>query len=311
MSPWSEKTSTLPAFQSLSASSFLPCDAQLDAVLDERPALLDVVGLVEDERVRPVEVPEAEEPADRRDEQRPDPAPEPVGGTWSRAGGRAARRSGSPAHRRQPPTVRAPWEDRAMTATAPGEGSARPRGDADRRPARRGARGWPTSSPTADVIAAEDTRRLRRLCQALDVNPRGSVVSYHEHNEASRTADLVERLREGARVLVVTDAGMPSVSDPGYRLVSAAVGIDVRVTCVPGPSAVLMALAVSGLPVDRFCFEGFLPRKGGERVRALRALAQEQRTMVFFEAPHRIAKSLADDGGGVRWRRAGPRCAGS
>lgn len=146
----------------------------------------------------------------------------------------------------------------------------------------------------ADVIAAEDTRRLRRLCQALDVNPTGSVVSYHEHNEASRTADLVERLREGARVLVVTDAGMPSVSDPGYRLVSAAVGIDVRVTCVPGPSAVLMALAVSGLPVDRFCFEGFLPRKGGERVRALRALADEHRTMVFFEAPHRIAKSLAD-----------------
>ncbi|MEO6018844.1 MAG: 16S rRNA (cytidine(1402)-2'-O)-methyltransferase [Knoellia sp.] len=146
---------------------------------------------------------------------------------------------------------------------------------------------------TADVIAAEDTRRLRRLCQALDVNPTGKVVSYHEHNEASRTADLVERLREGARVLVVTDAGMPSVSDPGYRLVSAAVGIDIRVTCVPGPSAVLMALAVSGLPVDRFCFEGFLPRKGGERTRALRALADEKRTMVFFEAPHRIDKSLA------------------
>lgn len=146
---------------------------------------------------------------------------------------------------------------------------------------------------TADVIAAEDTRRLRRLCQALDVSPRGSVVSYHEHNEASRTADLVERLREGARVLVVTDAGMPSVSDPGYRLVSAAIGIDARVTCVPGPSAVLMALAVSGLPVDRFCFEGFLPRKPGERARALVALADEHRTMVFFEAPHRVAKTLA------------------
>ena len=145
----------------------------------------------------------------------------------------------------------------------------------------------------ADVIAAEDTRRLRRLCQALDVDPRGSVVSYHEHNEASRTHDLVERLREGARVLVVTDAGMPSVSDPGYRLVSAAIGVDVPVTCVPGPSAVLMALAVSGLPVDRFCFEGFLPRKGGERIRALRALADERRTMVFFEAPHRVAKALA------------------
>jgi len=146
---------------------------------------------------------------------------------------------------------------------------------------------------TADVIAAEDTRRLRRLCQALDVNPVGQVLSYHEHNEASRTVDLVQRLRGGDRVLVVTDAGMPSVSDPGYRLVSAAVGIDVRVTCVPGPSAVLMALAVSGLPVDRFCFEGFLPRKGGERTRALRALADEQRTMVFFEAPHRIDKTLA------------------
>jgi 16S rRNA (cytidine1402-2'-O)-methyltransferase len=146
---------------------------------------------------------------------------------------------------------------------------------------------------TADVIAAEDTRRLRRLCQALDVTPVGRVISYHEHNEASRTADLVERLRAGDRVLVVTDAGMPSVSDPGYRLVSAAVGIDVRVTCVPGPSAVLMALAVSGLPVDRFCFEGFLPRKGGERSRALRGLADEKRTMVFFEAPHRIDKTLA------------------
>jgi 16S rRNA (cytidine1402-2'-O)-methyltransferase len=180
-----------------------------------------------------------------------------------------------------------------MTATVPGEGvlvlAATPIGDP-----RDAAPRLADELAGADVIAAEDTRRLRRLCQALDVNPRGSVVSYHEHNEASRTADLVERLREGARVLVVTDAGMPSVSDPGYRLVSAAVGIDVRVTCVPGPSAVLMALAVSGLPVDRFCFEGFLPRKGGERVRALRALAEEHRTMVFFEAPHRIAKSLAD-----------------
>ncbi|GGB82204.1 tetrapyrrole (corrin/porphyrin) methylase [Knoellia flava TL1] len=180
-----------------------------------------------------------------------------------------------------------------MTATVPGEGllvlAATPIGDP-----RDAAPRLADELAAADVIAAEDTRRLRRLCQALDVNPPGSVVSYHEHNEAARTADLVERLREGARVLIVTDAGMPSVSDPGYRLVSAAIGIDARVTCVPGPSAVLMALAVSGLPVDRFCFEGFLPRKGGERVRALRALAQEHRTMVFFEAPHRIAKSLAD-----------------
>jgi 16S rRNA (cytidine1402-2'-O)-methyltransferase len=145
---------------------------------------------------------------------------------------------------------------------------------------------------TADVVAAEDTRRLRRLCSDLGVAPGGSVVSYHEHNEASRTAELVERLRAGDRVVVVTDAGMPSVSDPGYRLVAAAVEAGVPVTCVPGPSAVLMALAVSGLPVDRFCFEGFLSRKGGERARALEALADERRTMVFFEAPHRIEASL-------------------
>lgn len=144
----------------------------------------------------------------------------------------------------------------------------------------------------ADVVAAEDTRRLRRMCADLGVTPGGSVVSYHEHNEASRTPELVERLRGGARVVVVTDAGMPSVSDPGYRLVSAAIESGVLVTCVPGPSAVLMALAVSGLPVDRFCFEGFLPRKGGERARALSALAGERRTMVFFEAPHRIEVSL-------------------
>ena len=144
----------------------------------------------------------------------------------------------------------------------------------------------------ADVVAAEDTRRLRRLCAELGVTPGGSVVSYHEHNEASRTPELVERLRGGARVVVVTDAGMPSVSDPGYRLVSAAIESGVPVTCVPGPSAVLMALAVSGLPVDRFCFEGFLPRKGGERARTLSALAGERRTMVFFEAPHRIEVSL-------------------
>ncbi|MEO6789917.1 MAG: 16S rRNA (cytidine(1402)-2'-O)-methyltransferase [Ornithinibacter sp.] len=144
----------------------------------------------------------------------------------------------------------------------------------------------------ADVVAAEDTRRLRRLCQALDVSPSGRVLSFHEHNEGERTPDLVERLLAGQRVVVVTDAGMPSVSDPGYRLVAAAVEADVRVTCVPGPSAVLMALAVSGLPVDRFCFEGFLPRKGGERSTSLAGLAAEPRTMVFFEAPHRLARTL-------------------
>ncbi|HOF63304.1 MAG TPA: 16S rRNA (cytidine(1402)-2'-O)-methyltransferase [Dermatophilaceae bacterium] len=145
---------------------------------------------------------------------------------------------------------------------------------------------------TADVVAAEDTRRLRRLTQDLGLAITGQIVSYHEHNEAARTTDLVARLLDGARVLVVTDAGMPSVSDPGYRLVTAAIAADVSVTCVPGPSAVLMALAVSGLPTDRFCFEGFLPRKAGDRARALAPLADEPRTMVFFEAPHRLAESL-------------------
>ena len=144
----------------------------------------------------------------------------------------------------------------------------------------------------ADVVAAEDTRRLRRLTERLGVQVRGQVLSYHEHNEAARTPDLVGRIREGARLLLVTDAGMPSVSDPGYRLVSACVEAELPVTCVPGPSAVLMSLAVSGLPVDRFCFEGFLPRKQGERERTLVALADEPRTMVFFEAPHRLAATL-------------------
>ncbi|MFC7884889.1 16S rRNA (cytidine(1402)-2'-O)-methyltransferase [Streptomyces sp. NPDC057376] len=146
----------------------------------------------------------------------------------------------------------------------------------------------------ADVVAAEDTRRLRRLTQALGVTPRGRVVSYFEGNESARTPELVEELAGGARVLLVTDAGMPSVSDPGYRLVAAAVERDVRVTAVPGPSAVLTALALSGLPVDRFCFEGFLPRKAGERRARLREAATERRTLVYFEAPHRLDDTLAD-----------------
>lgn len=145
----------------------------------------------------------------------------------------------------------------------------------------------------ADVVAAEDTRRLRRLTQALGVTPKGRIVSYFEGNETARTPELVEELAGGARVLLVTDAGMPSVSDPGYRLVAAAVERDVKVTAVPGPSAVLTALALSGLPVDRFCFEGFLPRKAGERLGRLREVAQERRTLVYFEAPHRLDDTLA------------------
>jgi 16S rRNA (cytidine1402-2'-O)-methyltransferase len=145
----------------------------------------------------------------------------------------------------------------------------------------------------ADVIAAEDTRRFRRLTQALDVHPTARVVSYFEGNESGRTPELVEALQGGARVVLVTDAGMPSVSDPGYRLVAAAVERDIKVTAVPGPSAVLTALAVSGLPVDRFCFEGFLPRKAGERLSRLREVAADRRTLVYFEAPHRIDDTLA------------------
>jgi 16S rRNA (cytidine1402-2'-O)-methyltransferase len=144
----------------------------------------------------------------------------------------------------------------------------------------------------ADLIAAEDTRRLARLARDLGVEVKGRVTSYFEGNEQARTPGLVERMVSGDRVVLVTDAGMPSVSDPGYRLVTAAVAAGVRVTSVPGPSAVLTALAVSGLPVDRFCFEGFLPRKAGERARRLAALADEERTLVFFEAPHRTAAAL-------------------
>lgn len=146
----------------------------------------------------------------------------------------------------------------------------------------------------ADVIAAEDTRRLHTLLRRLGVQTRARIISFFDGNEAERTPQLVESCRQGSSVVVATDAGMPSVSDPGYRLVSAALDEGLRVTSVPGPSAVLTALAVSGLPVDRFCFEGFLPRKAGERRRRLAELAGEPRTMVFFEAPHRLDAFLAD-----------------
>ncbi|MBW9206940.1 16S rRNA (cytidine(1402)-2'-O)-methyltransferase [Mumia sp. zg.B17] len=144
----------------------------------------------------------------------------------------------------------------------------------------------------ADVVAAEDTRRLHRLASDLDVRIGGRIVSYFEGNESRRTPELVADLEAGRTVLLVTDAGMPSVSDPGYRLVAAAVEAGLEVTVAPGPSAALAALAVSGLPVDRFTFEGFLPRKTGERDRGLAALADEPRTMVFFESPHRTADTL-------------------
>ena len=147
---------------------------------------------------------------------------------------------------------------------------------------------------TADVLAVEDTRRLHRLVSDLGVTFTGRVVTFHESVEQQRLPGLLSALVDGATVLLLTDAGMPSVSDPGYTLVRAAIDAGILVTSVPGPSAVTTALAVSGLPVDRFCFEGFLPRKAGERRSRFAALADEQRTMVFFESPHRLADALAD-----------------
>jgi 16S rRNA (cytidine1402-2'-O)-methyltransferase len=144
----------------------------------------------------------------------------------------------------------------------------------------------------AGIIAAEDTRRLRRLCADLGVSITGRVVSYYDVNERARAAELLTELRAGHDVLVVTDAGLPGVSDPGYRLVTAAIEAEVPVTVLPGPSAVTTALVISGLPSDRFCFEGFLPRKAGERSARLTELAEERRTMVFFEAPHRLTVAL-------------------
>jgi 16S rRNA (cytidine1402-2'-O)-methyltransferase len=146
---------------------------------------------------------------------------------------------------------------------------------------------------TADVIAAEDTRRTRALAAALGATPAGRVVSFYDAVETSRVGGLVAAIEEGRTVLLVTDAGMPSVSDPGFRLVAACVEKDLPVTCLPGPSAVTTALALSGLPCERFCFEGFAPRKDGERRRFFAALADEPRTAVFFESPHRIAATLA------------------
>jgi 16S rRNA (cytidine1402-2'-O)-methyltransferase len=146
---------------------------------------------------------------------------------------------------------------------------------------------------SADLIAAEDTRRLRRLAAALEVTVVGRVISHHEHNEEYRSAEVVETVRNGGTVLVVTDAGMPGVSDPGLRAVQAVLDAGLTVTALPGPSAALTALALSGLPTDRFCFEGFLPRTPGKRASAIGALAAEPRTLIFFESPRRTATTLA------------------
>jgi 16S rRNA (cytidine1402-2'-O)-methyltransferase len=160
----------------------------------------------------------------------------------------------------------------------------------------------------ADVIAAEDTRRFRRLTSSLGVTITARVVSYYDATEAARTPDLLAAIRAGQRVVLVTDAGMPLVSDPGYRLVAAATAEGLAVTVAPGPSAVIAALAVSGLPADRFCFEGFLPRKSGDRRSRLAELAAERRTLVFFEAPHRLGAMLADLAGAFGAQRSAAVC---
>jgi len=147
---------------------------------------------------------------------------------------------------------------------------------------------------SADVIAAEDTRRIRTLAQALEVRLAGRVVSLYDQNEASRVPALVEDIRAGATVLLVSDAGMPLISDPGYRLVTACIEHKLAVACLPGPSAVTTALAVAGLPSERFCFEGFAPRKQAARGSWLQSLATEPRTSVFFESPRRLGECLRD-----------------
>ena len=146
----------------------------------------------------------------------------------------------------------------------------------------------------ADVVAAEDTRRVRTLAKALDVEITGRVVSLFDQNEAARVPGLLADIAAGATVLVVSDAGMPLINDPGYRLVTACVAAGLTVSCIPGPSAVTTALAVSGLPSDRFCFEGFGPRKKAARRAWLATFAAEARTVVFFESPRRLADCLRD-----------------
>ncbi|BBX72293.1 16S rRNA (cytidine(1402)-2'-O)-methyltransferase [Mycobacterium shinjukuense] len=147
---------------------------------------------------------------------------------------------------------------------------------------------------SADVVAAEDTRRVRNLAKALDVAMTGRLVSLYDRVEAVRVTSLLDAMTAGATVLVVSDAGMPVISDPGFRLVAACVAAGVPVTCLPGPSAVTTALVVSGLPAEKFCFEGFAPRKGSARRAWLASLADEPRTWVFFESPRRLAACLRD-----------------
>ncbi|MBO0852703.1 MAG: 16S rRNA (cytidine(1402)-2'-O)-methyltransferase [Nocardia sp.] len=157
---------------------------------------------------------------------------------------------------------------------------------------------------TAEVVAAEDTRRTRALAKALDIEITGRVLSFYDHVESARIPVLLSEIEAGRTVLLVTDAGMPSVSDPGYRMVTACIERELPITCLPGPSAVTTALALSGLPVERFCFDGFAPRKPGHRRQWLSTLIDQPRTVVFFESPHRLAATLADAAEVLGSRRA-------
>ena len=146
----------------------------------------------------------------------------------------------------------------------------------------------------ASIIAAEDSRRFHRLCADIEVTFTARVLSFFEGNEEDRTRELISELKSGATVLVVSDAGMPTISDPGFRLMRDAIAEGIEVSVIPGPSAVTMSVALSGLPTDRFSFEGFPPRTAGARLATFEKLRFEERTMVFFEAPHRLADSLID-----------------
>jgi len=164
------------------------------------------------------------------------------------------------------------------------------------------------SIQNATYVAAEDSRKFARLCQELNIKHHAKVITFFEGNESEKIDELTSLLKSKKDILVVTDAGAPGVSDPGYRLIRAAVEADVKIKVLPGPSAVVTALLLSGLPTDRFCFEGFPPRTQGARSKWFNDLAQEERTIIFFEAPHRIVESLKDAGDAFGLDRIGAVC---
>jgi 16S rRNA (cytidine1402-2'-O)-methyltransferase len=164
------------------------------------------------------------------------------------------------------------------------------------------------SIQNATYVAAEDSRKFARLCQELNIKHHAKVITFFEGNESEKIDELTSLLKSQKDILVVTDAGAPGVSDPGYRLIRAAVEADVKIKVLPGPSAVVTALLLSGLPTDRFCFEGFPPRTQGARSKWFNDLAQEERTIIFFEAPHRIVESLKDAGEAFGLDRIGAVC---